>query len=133
AGQVGAAGAPDQSVISLSLTGRRGEATSQLGPRADAELAVDANEVGLDRLAAEEQGACHLLVREAAGDELCHLALGWCQLAARRGSTADAAHFAPSPFGPEPGPELLEDRQRRLQRLARRTPALPAAPCRPQG
>ena len=57
---------PRAAVVDLD---RRFDDARELGPRADAELAVDVPEVELDRLHAEEQSGSGLPVRRAACDE----------------------------------------------------------------
>src|SRR3954447_6459043 len=61
-----------------------GECPRQLGPRAHAELGVDAREVVLDRLGRQEERARDLLVRAAACDELGDVVLALGQLALDR-------------------------------------------------
>ena len=86
--------------------------------RRDAELAVDATEIGLDRLRADEHPGGDALVRQAIGRELRDLSFGRSQ-GCRRLSRRDPLQFGASPLGPELGADVLEDAERRRERLLR--------------
>src|SRR5712691_6456669 len=100
------------------------QAGSELGARVQAELSVDAPEVGLDGLLAQEERARDLLVREAAGDELGDPCLRLAQLARRGAAAADAAELGAGLGRPERCAELLEDGERALERRACPAPLL---------
>src|SRR5215472_353814 len=61
-----------------------GHARAELRPRVDAELAVDAGEVRLDRLRAHERGRRDFAVRQTGCCELGDASLRWCQVVCRR-------------------------------------------------
>ena len=99
------------------------KADRELGPGADAELAVDAREVRLDRADAHEELGGDLLVRAAPARELRDAMLGLGQLVGERAAPADPLELrrAPSPpRGALPAP-------RRSRAPARAPPAPPAS------
>ena len=91
---------------------------SQLGPRADAELRVDAREVRLDGADADEQCVGDLLVGTALCDKAGDPLLGGRQPAGG-GAPADPGELGPRPLGPEPCADRLEDRPRLFERAPR--------------
>ena len=97
-----------------------GDPPGKLGARSDAKLAVDVGEVRLDRADAHEELGRDLLVGAAAGGEFGHPPLGLGQLVGRGSAAADPPELRASPLRPEPCAQLLEDRERLLERLARR-------------
>ncbi len=94
--------------------------SGELGARVDADLAVDARELGADRLRRHEQGGCDLLVGAALGGERGDAAFGRRQLAGGRGAPADARELGASLRRP-----------RGARRAARRSPAPARAPRAP--
>ena len=85
---------------------------------ADAELAVDVREVRLDRAHAHEELGGDLLVGAALGRELGDPPLGLGQLVGGRRAAADPPELRPRLLRPQPRAQLLEDRERLLERLA---------------
>ena len=87
----------------------------ELGPRADGELAVDARQMVLDRLRAEEERRGDLAVRQALGDELGDAPLlrgerlGGVARALGRLPRAGETQLVARAGLPRLGPEPLED------------------------
>src|SRR4051812_24013499 len=107
------------------------EVLDELAARRDAELAIDLRDVPLHRLRAHEEPVRGLLVGEAGGEQLGDAVLGRRQLG-HRGAPSDAGQLAARPLAPEPGPERVEDRERGLERFARRALLAIPAPSAPQ-
>ena len=73
---------PDRRRRKLETSALCGELVRELGAGADAELAVDARQRGLDGVLGEEEGGGDLAVRVAFGDERGDPALGLRQVVA---------------------------------------------------
>src|SRR6478735_3540855 len=97
------------------------EASGQLGPRADAEFAVDPGEVRLDGADGDEQGRGDLLVLAASRGEHGNATLAFGELSGRRSTTADSSQFVACLRFPRTRADLVKDRQRAAQRFTRRT------------
>ncbi len=98
----------------------RPAASGELGARAHAELAIRARQVRLDRALGHEQLAGDLAVRAAVGCELSDPPLRLSQLVAvARSAAAEPCDLRPRALRPQRRAELLEQRERRLQRRAR--------------
>src|SRR6266511_205949 len=101
--------------LRLDLASFFGHPRTELGARTDAELAVDARQVGLDGLGANEGGARDLAVGQAGGREFRDAQFGGCELS-RRTSQSDASELGARLRHPGRCAQPLED----LERLAKR-------------
>src|SRR5262245_60936562 len=82
------------------------------------ELSIDVGQVRLDRAHAHEELGGDLLVRTALGGELGDALLRLGQLLFGGPPPADATELRPGLVRPQPCAELVEDRERLLERLA---------------
>src|SRR5918999_3665187 len=100
-----------------SLTG--GQLGGELGAGANSELSIDLREVPLNRLGADEQGVRHLAVRASGSDEGSDPFLGRRKHAGCCGCPSpDPPQLGPSPLGPQPRAEFVEDRESLRQRFS---------------
>src|SRR6266511_6368883 len=102
----------------FALTRRGWQAVGQLRARAHAQLLVDPREVAFDGAGGDEELRGDVLVRPALGDELGDSAFGLGQFA-RCDAYADAGALRTCPLRPERSRKLVEDRDRRVECLAR--------------
>ena len=86
---------------------------------ADAELAVDVGEVGLDRAQPHVQLGGDLLVRAALGGELGDPPFRLGQLLRGGGASADPAQLGTRPLRPQGGAEILEGSKGLVELLTR--------------
>src|SRR5262245_25752720 len=105
------------------------QTTDELGPRAHVQLSVDAAQVALDRLRAEEERRARLFVRRAVRDDQGDLELLRSQLfggvrVPRTRCFARRSQLAARPFGPRRRAELLKS----VERLPERLPCVRAFP-----
>src|SRR5512133_611953 len=118
------------SVVRVFGAGFRGhEPAGELRARADAGLAVDVREVRLDGPYADIQLGRDLTVRASLGRERGDALLGFAQLVGGRTAAADAAQLGARLLRPQRGAELLEERERAVEGLARQALVL----CLPVG
>jgi hypothetical protein len=87
----------------------------EFGAGADAELAVDARQVGLHGAGAHEQRPGDLLVGASGGGQLGDLGLGRGDGGRGGRAQADAAKLGLGPLGPQGGAELLKGCQGLLE------------------
>src|SRR5262245_51751965 len=130
----------DGSKLGLAVPGRnRGipltlvaavQPACELRARVDAELGVDARQVAFHGLRRDDERGRDLLRGEARGDEVGDAALGRGQTARRRRTAAEARELRLRLGGPERRAQLLEDRERGVERLARGVAALRTPPRR---
>ena len=112
-----------------------GQPPRHLAARADAHLAVDLTQVGLDRARADEQRGGRLVVGGPFQDHSRHARLGRRQVGPRRllggrlAAVAGGGELALGPLGPDLGAEGMEGRRGAGELLARvDAPAGPAQP-----
>src|SRR5437588_8057130 len=86
----------------------------------DAELAVDAGEVGFDRVDADVESGGDLLVGEALGSEGGEPCFSRREVACGGATPADACQLVAGATGPEAGAEAVEDPVRFVEVLAGR-------------
>src|SRR5881397_3487260 len=84
----------------------------------DAELAVDAGEVGFDRVDADVESGGDLLVGEAFGSEGGEPCFSRREVARAAATPADACQFVAGATGPEAGAEAVEGPVRFFEGLA---------------
>src|SRR4051812_38789455 len=109
-----------------SGTGRAHEA-AELSARTDVQLAVDARQVRLDGLGADEQLRGDLAIGHPLGRQLGDPVLRRGQVRAVAQPRAHPAELGARPLGPEACPQPLEGAQRLAERRGRRLLLAPAS------
>ena len=104
--------------------GSYGRGAGRVGPRPDAELAVNAREVRFDRFDSDEEHRGDLFVRKTFGHELGYTPFRGGEYVACGRSSGDSLQLGVRLLRPETGAELLEDSERGVERCPGGTPLL---------
>src|SRR5438445_7182354 len=118
--------------VSLGLWGRNvetpglrsvlaGKLVRELGPRADVERPVDLRQGSLDCAVGDDENGGNFLVGLPFCDQVRDAPLGGSEPSSRRRPTPDPAKLGPGLLRPQLRSELVEDRQRTVQRFACRS------------